>query len=100
MTTVHGGDGVRIAIERGLDPRSILDLSASLNPAAPDVARIVAAHLDTLARYPDPAPATTALAQALDVPEKRVLLTNGGAEAIALVAAELGPGWVEEPDFA
>ena len=29
----------------------------------------------------------------------RLLLTNGGAEAIALVAAELGPGWVDEPDF-
>ena len=100
MTTVHGGDGARIAAERGLDPASILDLSASLNPAAPDVAVIVAAHLHALGRYPDPGPATAALAQALDVPEKRVLLTNGGAEAIALVAAELGAGWVEEPDFA
>ena len=30
----------------------------------------------------------------------RLLLTNGGSEAIALVAAELGPGWVDEPDFA
>ena len=29
----------------------------------------------------------------------RLLLTNGGAEAIALVGAELG-GRVEEPDFA
>lgn len=28
-----------------------------------------------------------------------MLLTNGGAEAIALVAAELGSGWVDEPDF-
>jgi histidinol-phosphate/aromatic aminotransferase/cobyric acid decarboxylase-like protein len=28
-----------------------------------------------------------------------VVLTNGGSEAIALVAAELGPGWVDEPDF-
>ncbi len=29
----------------------------------------------------------------------RLLLTNGGAEAIALVAAELGAGWVDEPEF-
>ena len=29
----------------------------------------------------------------------RLLLTNGGAEAIALVAAELEGGWVDEPDF-
>ena len=28
-----------------------------------------------------------------------MLLTNGGAEAIALVAAELGRGWVDEPEF-
>ena len=28
-----------------------------------------------------------------------MVLTNGGAEAIALVAAELGAGWVDEPDF-
>jgi histidinol-phosphate/aromatic aminotransferase/cobyric acid decarboxylase-like protein len=28
-----------------------------------------------------------------------VVLTNGGSEAIALVAGELGPGWVDEPDF-
>jgi histidinol-phosphate/aromatic aminotransferase/cobyric acid decarboxylase-like protein len=30
----------------------------------------------------------------------RLVLTNGGSEAIALVAAELGPGWVDDPDFA
>jgi histidinol-phosphate/aromatic aminotransferase/cobyric acid decarboxylase-like protein len=29
----------------------------------------------------------------------RLLLTNGGAEGIALVAAELGAGWVDEPEF-
>ena len=26
-------------------------------------------------------------------------MTNGGAEAIALVAGELGRAWVDEPDF-
>ncbi len=35
----------------------------------------------------------------MGVDPDRLLLTNGGAEAIALVAAELGPGWVDEPDF-
>jgi histidinol-phosphate/aromatic aminotransferase/cobyric acid decarboxylase-like protein len=34
----------------------------------------------------------------MGVDPDRLLLSNGGAEAIALVAAELG-GWVEEPDF-
>jgi len=28
-----------------------------------------------------------------------VVLTNGGAEAIAVVAAEVGEGWVEPPEF-
>jgi len=35
----------------------------------------------------------------MDVEPSRLLLTNGGAEAIALVAAEQGAGWVDEPDF-
>ena len=95
----HGGDGARLALALGLDPGGVLDLSASLNPVAPDVAPVIAAHLDVLGRYPDPFEATAAMAAALGVEADRLLLTNGGAEAIALVAAELGTGWVEEPDF-
>jgi histidinol-phosphate/aromatic aminotransferase/cobyric acid decarboxylase-like protein len=95
----HGGDGARLALALGLDPGDVLDLSASLNPVAPEVAPVIAAHLDVLGRYPDPSEATAAMAAALGVDDDRLLLTNGGAEAIALVAAELGAGWVEEPDF-
>jgi histidinol-phosphate/aromatic aminotransferase/cobyric acid decarboxylase-like protein len=95
----HGGDGPRVARSLGLDPASILDLSQSLNPLAPPVAPVVGRHLDRLGEYPDPAPATAELAAALGVETARVLLTNGGAEAIALVAADLGRGWVDEPDF-
>ncbi|MGH9277765.1 MAG: aminotransferase class I/II-fold pyridoxal phosphate-dependent enzyme [Acidimicrobiales bacterium] len=94
----HGGDSLRLAAALGVDPGSILDLSVSLNPAAPDVAEIVAKHLEALGRYPDPAPATAALADALGVDPDHVVLTNGGSEAIALVAGEIG-GSVEEPDF-
>jgi histidinol-phosphate/aromatic aminotransferase/cobyric acid decarboxylase-like protein len=43
--------------------------------------------------------ATGALAEAMGVEPSRLLLTNGGSEAIALVAAEVGRGWVDEPDF-
>jgi histidinol-phosphate/aromatic aminotransferase/cobyric acid decarboxylase-like protein len=60
---------------------------------------VLARHLDAVGRYPDAGPATNALAAAMDVPPDRLLLTNGGAEAIALVAAEVGAGWVDEPDF-
>lgn len=95
----HGGDGPRLAAALGVAPDQVLDLSASLNPVAPDPTPIVAAHLGALGRYPDPEEATAALATAIGVDRERLLLTNGGAEAIALVAAELGPGWVDEPDF-
>lgn len=94
----HGGDGARLAAALGVDPGAVLDLSASLNPVAPDAGEVVAKHLDAIGRYPDPAAATSALAEAMEVDPGRLLLTNGGAEAIALVAAELG-GTVEEPDF-
>ena len=49
--------------------------------------------------YPDPEGATAELAGAIGVPADRLLLTNGGAEAIALVAAEHPEGVVPEPAF-
>jgi histidinol-phosphate/aromatic aminotransferase/cobyric acid decarboxylase-like protein len=94
----HGGDGARVARALGLDPASILDLSQSLNPVAPDPGPIVAAHLGALGRYPDPSVARDALATVMSVDADRLLLTNGGAEAITLVAAHLG-GSVHEPEF-
>jgi len=94
----HGGDGARLAAALGVDPAAVLDLSASLNPVAPDAGEGVGKHLDALRRYPDPVRATAALADAMGVDHDGVLLTNGGSEAIALVAAEVG-GRVEEPDF-
>jgi len=101
----HGGDGRLVAASLGLEPDQVLDLSMSLNPFAPDPTPIVRRHASaaTLGRYPDRADldaATGELAKVLGVDPQRVLLTNGGAEAIALVATELGRGWVDEPDFA
>jgi histidinol-phosphate/aromatic aminotransferase/cobyric acid decarboxylase-like protein len=95
----HGGDGAQVARRLGIDPTSVLDLSASLNPVAPDVSSIVAGCLDALGRYPDVADATRALAGCLGVDADRVLLTNGGAEAIALLAAELPVGDLDDPEF-
>ena len=95
----HGGDGARLAAALNLAPDAVLDLSASLNPVAPDPAPVIARHLDAVGRYPDPAAATEAVAAALGVGTAQVLLTNGGAEAIALLAAEAGRGRVDEPDF-
>jgi histidinol-phosphate/aromatic aminotransferase/cobyric acid decarboxylase-like protein len=100
----HGGDARLVAEALGLHPGGVLDLSASLNPFAPDPVPAVTEALaaGALGRYPDAIDqrrATEALARLLEVDPDRLLLTNGGAEAVALVANELGCGWVEEPDF-
>ena len=95
----HGGDGPAVARALGLDPASVVDLSQTLNPFAPDVAALVARQAAHAGRYPDPRPATSAAAEALGVDPDRLLLTNGGSEAIALVAAALGGTVASEPEF-
>jgi histidinol-phosphate/aromatic aminotransferase/cobyric acid decarboxylase-like protein len=92
----HGGDAAALALDLGLDPTSMLDLSVNLNPAAPGVRPVLARHLDAVRTYPDAAAAERALAGRIG---RDVLLTNGGAEAIALVAEHLGAVSIEEPEF-
>lgn len=95
----HGGEGGRLAELLEISPNDVLDLSASLNPFAPDVVNLASSRLDELRRYPDPAAATALLASTMGVAPERLLLTNGGAEAIALVASDMGVGRVDEPEF-
>lgn len=95
----HGGDGVAVARALGIDPADLLDLSQNMNPAAPDVGALVSRHLEALGRYPDPREATGLLADALGVGPERLLLTNGGSEAIHLVTQELGGHVRSEPEF-
>jgi histidinol-phosphate/aromatic aminotransferase/cobyric acid decarboxylase-like protein len=95
----HGGDGVRLAAAIGVEPHEVLDLSMSLNPVAPDTAALVREHAGAVRAYPDLAAATGALARAMGVASDRLLLTNGGAEAIALVAGAMRRGRVDEPEF-
>jgi histidinol-phosphate/aromatic aminotransferase/cobyric acid decarboxylase-like protein len=95
----HGGDGVAVARALGIDLAEVVDLSMSLNPFAPDVAALAARHLDAVGRYPDARFATDALADAIGVDPGRVVLTNGGSEAIALVAGALGGTVASEPEF-
>lgn len=96
----HGGDGPAIARALGVDPSTLLDLSASLNPVAPDVTALARRHLGALRHYPDHRDATRATADAMGVRPEQLLLTNGGSEAIGLVAAELGGRVQSEPEFA
>jgi histidinol-phosphate/aromatic aminotransferase/cobyric acid decarboxylase-like protein len=95
----HGGDGPRLARALGVAPEAVRDLSVSLNPSGPDVGPLVARHAASVRHYPDPRLARDTLAEAMGVDPDRLLITNGGAEAIALVAAELPVGHVDEPDF-
>lgn len=99
----HGGDSWRVAAALGVDASELLDLSASTNPFAPDVTATLRSLLDRhpelVTRYPDDTTATRALADALGEDPDRVVLTNGGAEAIALVAHLEGAGEVCPPEF-
>jgi histidinol-phosphate/aromatic aminotransferase/cobyric acid decarboxylase-like protein len=95
----HGGDGARLAAALGIAVDAVLDLSVSLNPCAPDVAALVRKHAPAIGRYPDTEAAGAALATAMDVDREHLVLTNGGAEAIALVAAEYPVGDVDDCDF-
>lgn len=95
----HGGDAARIADLLGIERSDLLDLSASLNPLAPDVRPILTRHVDAIADYPDDRTATAALAETMGVDPARLVLTNGGAEAIALVAQLFPRGWADPVDF-
>ncbi len=97
----HGGNVLSVARHLGVDPSEILDLSASMNPFVGGTTSIVAkaAVSGSVGRYPDETEARKALCDKLRVDENRLVLTNGGAEAIALVANLLGGGWVEDPEF-
>ncbi len=95
----HGGDASAVAAALGVDRSSLIDLSMSLNPVAPDVRPILAGRLDAVADYPDHTAATNAFAKALGVDRSLVVLTNGGAEAIALVASTMEAGHVVAPEF-
>ncbi len=96
---LHGGDGPLIAQAFGLDPSKMLDLSQSLNPFAPDVGSMVKQQLDSLRNYPDPRAATGLLAEEIGVDPDRLLLTNGGSEAISLVRNAVGGQVRSEPEF-
>src|SRR5690606_2598547 len=95
----HGGDGAAIAAWLGVAPTQVLDLSASLNPFASDVAPLLQRHASAARRYGDPHGLESRLADLLGVEPALVVATNGAAEAIALVAAELERGRVDEPEF-
>jgi histidinol-phosphate/aromatic aminotransferase/cobyric acid decarboxylase-like protein len=77
----------------------MIDLSASLNPVPPPLDEILGRHQWLVGHYPDDAAATTALADAIGTSAERLVVTNGGSSAIALVADVVRLGSVIEPEF-
>jgi threonine-phosphate decarboxylase len=87
---VHGGDLQRLAAERRLDPRDLIDFSSSINPLGPPpvVQQVLANALELVKVYPDSNSRALRhkLAQAWSVPEASVLVGNGTTELIFLIA--------------
>lgn len=99
MITQHGGHTQDMSLSRGLNPDNALDLSASLHPVAPNVVDVLKGNLKSVRNYPDDRVATQKMAKVLCVDPDRLLLTNGGSEAIALVAKMMQVGNVTAPEF-
>ncbi len=108
---LHGGRAAPLLARFGLPADTpVLDASANLNPLGPPawLAGWLAERVAGLADYPDPdyAEARAAIAAHEGVTPERVLLTNGGAEAIFLAAAlHAGqhpgrPAAIVQPSFA
>jgi histidinol-phosphate aminotransferase len=71
----------------------LVDLAVNVRQEAPPawLAGPIAASLADLARYPDPAPATAAIAARHGRPAEEVLLTAGAAQAFTLLGPALRP---------
>ncbi|MCL5948823.1 MAG: aminotransferase class I/II-fold pyridoxal phosphate-dependent enzyme [Actinobacteria bacterium] len=97
----HGGDAESVARYLGVDISHILDLSVTLNPFAPDLRNVIREAVDMgyISRYPDACRARCMLAAEIGVDPNLLVLTNGGAEAIALTAKLVGKGYADPPEF-
>ena len=97
----HGGNVYEVSRVLEVDPASITDLSATMNPFAPDLGSLVkqAVDMEYHRRYPDEHDALRELAASVGISPDRLLLTHGGSEAISLVARLCGRGYCEHPDF-
>ena len=87
----HGGQGAALLDRLGLSSVTpTMDVSASLNPLGPPawLADWLARAMSEVRHYPDPEhrDAVAALAASLGIAPLSLVLTNGGAESIHLVA--------------
>ncbi|MDP2327345.1 MAG: histidinol-phosphate transaminase [Dehalococcoidia bacterium] len=84
----HGGVQPEELRALGLDPSSVVDLSANLHPAGPDARVLAAARTAALDRYPpaDAGPLREAIARSSGLDPACVLVTPGATAAIHLIA--------------
>ena len=85
---VHGSIAAAELAELGLDARDVLDFSVNTNPLGPAPSVLHAVHSTDWSRYPgdDEAPLRRCLAQRADVAAEQVVLGNGSAELMWLIA--------------
>jgi len=102
----HGGQPETIKkLLHMKEDKSLIDFSANLNPMGPPTWLSDALHqqYETITRYPDPtySKASAAIAEHEGIDQDMVLVTNGGAEAIFLVAKyfEKGKALIAHPTF-
>jgi threonine-phosphate decarboxylase len=95
----HGGNASVVEAYLGLAPFSLIDLSMSMNPFAENITALLSDLAYTVGIYPNSEKLQLLLAEILDVDHRYLLLTNGAAEAIALVAHEVKVAKVDEPEF-
>lgn len=85
----HGGTIFAVARQLGVEPETLLDFSASINPLgpAPSVRAATAAAFDQASHYPDSGAAELrrALAAYHAIPEERLVVANGSTELIHLL---------------
>ncbi len=91
----HGGNVFAWARDTGLDPRKIIDLSASINPLGPppSARKAFFQSFDTISSYPDGEgrELKAALARHHGVKTAEMLLGNGSTQLIYLLCRALKP---------
>lgn len=102
----HGGQPETIKkLLHMKDEKPLLDFSANLNPLGPPswLSDALQQQYDTISRYPEPtySKASASVAEHEGINQDMVLMTNGGAEAIFLVAKyfEKGKALIAHPTF-
>jgi histidinol-phosphate/aromatic aminotransferase/cobyric acid decarboxylase-like protein len=100
----HGGYGRVLGERYGIDASEMIDLSVSVNPFAPDIRGLLKAIIEdnVMGRYPDQIDidrATDALRTTLGSGKRKLLITAGGAEAIALVSRAIRVCSIGSPEF-